>query len=128
MMRHSGKASVALFCLLSCQLVAQQTTGAQSSENGSQADSVQPKNLPTYLLGPNDQLKIWVLGFETELGDKPIRIDPSGDIDLPVAGKVHAAGLTTAQLKAELIQRYSKDLRNPQVSVELLSSEASPYR
>jgi polysaccharide export outer membrane protein len=78
-----------------------------------------------YALGPNDQLKIWVLGVE-EIGDKPIKIDPNGDLDLPLIGKVHAAGNTTTRLKEELIQRYSKELRKPQVLVELIEFGSQP--
>jgi len=84
-----------------------------------------PESRLSYLLGPNDQLKIWVLGVE-EIGDKPIKIDPSGDLDLPLVGKVHAAGLTTAQLKSDLIQRFSKELLKPQVSVELTDFGSQP--
>lgn len=118
--RYGGNVSLALCCLLPWQLLGQQTPATPSSGTDSQTESPEPKHLPSYPLGPNDQLKVWVLGLEMEIGDKPIRIDPSGDIDLPLAGKVHAAGLTTAQLKDELTRRYAKDLRNPQVSVELL--------
>src|SRR5438552_7199484 len=50
-----------------------------------------------YVLGPEDQIKIWALGVE-EISDKPIRIDPSGEIDLPLVGRVHAAGLTVEQI------------------------------
>src|SRR4026207_1634777 len=62
----------------------------------------EPEKPAPYALGPDDQLKIWALGVE-EIADKPVRIDPSGDIDLPLAGKVHAGGLTVDQLKAKLI-------------------------
>jgi polysaccharide biosynthesis/export protein len=89
------------------------------------ADTPPQDNPSSYVLGPNDQIKIWVLGVE-EIGDKPIKIDPSGDLDLPLAGKVHAAGLTTAQLKAELVQLYSKELLKPQVSVELSDFGSQP--
>jgi len=78
-----------------------------------------------YLLGVNDQLKIWVLGVE-EITDKPIRIEPGGDIDLPLVGKIHAAGLTTAQLKDLLVERYSKELLKPQVSVEMVDYGSQP--
>jgi hypothetical protein len=33
------------------------------------------------VLRPDDQIKIWVLRVE-EISDKPVRVDPSGDIDL----------------------------------------------
>jgi polysaccharide biosynthesis/export protein len=78
-----------------------------------------------YLLGVNDQLKIWVLGVE-EITDKPIRVEPDGDIDLPLVGKIHAAGLTTAQLKDLLVERYSKELLKPQISVEMVDYGSQP--
>ena len=89
------------------------------------AAATAPESRSSYLLGPNDQIKIWVLGVE-EIGDKPIKIDPSGDIDLPLVGKIHAAGFNTAQLKADLVQRYSKELLKPQVSVELTDFGSQP--
>jgi polysaccharide biosynthesis/export protein len=105
-----------ILCMLTASLLAGQQVppSAPAIENGAE-----------YLLGPGDQIKVWALGVE-EITDKPIRVDPSGDIDLPLVGKVHAAGSTTAQLKAELIQRLSKDLLKPQVSVELVDFGSQP--
>lgn len=85
----------------------------------------QAANVPQYLLGPDDQIKIWVLGLE-EISDKPVRITPGGDIDLPGVSPVQAAGLTVEQLKARLIQQLSKDLRQPQVSIELVDFGSQP--
>ncbi|MBZ5605938.1 MAG: polysaccharide export protein [Acidobacteriia bacterium] len=79
-----------------------------------------------YLLGSDDQLKIWALGFEDELKDKTIRVEPSGDIDLPAIGRVKAAGLTTAQLEAELSERMKRVVRQPQVSVEIADYGSQP--
>jgi len=79
-----------------------------------------------YFLGPDDQLKIWALGFEDELKDKTIRIEPNGDIDLPVIGRLKAAGLTTAQLEAALAERMQRVVRRPQVSVEIADYGSQP--
>ena len=78
-----------------------------------------------YLMGPEDQVKIWALGVE-EISDKPVRIDPSGDIDLPLIGHVHAAGLTVEQLKNALEQRLSKEVKRPQVSVDIVEFGSQP--
>ena len=78
-----------------------------------------------YRLGPDDQLKIWALGVE-EITDKPVRIDPGGDIDLPMIGKVHAGGLTVEQLKTQLVERFSKEVLKPQVSVEIAEFGSQP--
>ncbi len=78
-----------------------------------------------YVLGPDDQVKVWVLGVE-EISDKPLRIDPSGDIDLPLIGQIHAGGLTLEELRAELTQRFSKEVLKPHVSVEIVDFRSQP--
>ena len=90
-----------------------------------QALPVQAEDISHYLLGPDDQLKIWALGIE-EITDKPVRVDPNGDIDLPVVGKVHARGLTLEQVKGELLQRLAKEVLKPQVSVEIVDFGSQP--
>jgi polysaccharide export outer membrane protein len=77
------------------------------------------------VLGPDDQIKIWALGVD-EIADKPLRLDPAGDIDLPLIGKVHAGGLTVDQLKESLTQRFSKDLLDPKVSVQIVEFGSQP--
>jgi polysaccharide biosynthesis/export protein len=85
----------------------------------------QSQDASQYLLGPDDQIKIWALGVD-ELSDKPLRVDPGGDIDLPLVGKVHAGGLTVDQLKANLIERFSKDVLKPEVSVQIVEFGSQP--
>src|SRR5579884_1999149 len=78
-----------------------------------------------YILGPDDSLKIWALGVD-EITDKPVRIDTSGFLDLPLIGRVHAAGLTVNQLEGNLIQRLSSEIRDPRVSVEVVDFGSQP--
>jgi polysaccharide biosynthesis/export protein len=100
-----------------CRLLPAQTPAVQApSQRGSSSD---------YVLGPDDQIKIWALGME-ELADKPFRINPSGDVDLPLAGQMRATGLTVEQLKAKLVERLAKELLNPQVSVEIVEFGSQP--
>ena len=80
---------------------------------------------PHYTLGPDDQVKIWVLGVE-EISDKPVRIGPSGDVDLPLIGKVHALGMTVEELKTELVLRFSKEILKPKVSIEIVEFGSQP--
>ena len=83
-------------------------------------------DLSVYKLGAGDQLKIWALGFEEFYTDKPYRVEPGGDIDLPIAGKIHAAGLTVDQFKSILLERFAKDVLRPQVSVEIVEFGSQP--
>lgn len=80
---------------------------------------------PQYVLGPDDQVKIWALGVE-EISDKPTRIDPAGNIDLPLIGTVHAAGLTVEQLKQLLKTRLASEVREPKVSVDIVEYGSEP--
>jgi len=78
-----------------------------------------------YVLGPDDQIKIWSLGME-EISDKPVRIDPGGDIDVPMIGKIHAGGLTAEQLRTRLVGRFATEVREPQVSIEIVEFGSQP--
>ena len=78
-----------------------------------------------YVLGPNDTFSVVVPNLETEFADKTFRIDGSGDVTIPLAGRVHAAGLSAAELEKELRTRLGRVLKDPDVSVALatLSSQ-----
>jgi protein involved in polysaccharide export with SLBB domain len=45
----------------------------------------------TYILGPDDQVAVRALEAP-EISEKPVRIDMSGYIRLPMVGRVRAAG------------------------------------
>jgi polysaccharide export outer membrane protein len=96
--------------------------GQQAPANATPSPVPEPSG---YVLGPEDQVKIWALGIE-EISEKPARIDPGGNLDLPLIGKVHAEGLTAEQLKDELVRRFSKEVLKPQVSVEIVDFGSQP--
>src|SRR5947208_2297042 len=54
-----------------------------------------------YILGAQDQISLWSLNAEEFVG-KTVQIDTTGQINLPLVGRVHAAGLTTQQLESEV--------------------------
>src|SRR5205814_5248066 len=85
----------------------------------------QPGDTSQYVLGPDDQIRVWSLGME-EITDKPVRIAPNGDINLPIIGGIHAGGLTVEQLKARLVERFSSEVRKPQVSIEIVEYGSQP--
>ncbi|HEV8612605.1 MAG TPA: polysaccharide biosynthesis/export family protein, partial [Gemmatimonadales bacterium] len=79
----------------------------------------------TYVLGRDDVITIRVTDAE-EIGDQPVRIDPSGYIDLPMVGRLRAAGLTVEQLKAELVSRLKAYLNQPEVTVSIAEAHSQP--
>src|SRR6266446_9879738 len=79
----------------------------------------------TYLLGPDDQLEI--SGPElSDLSNKPVRIDGDGDIQVPLAGRIHLAGLTVQQTEQELNRVLSKYIRKPQIVVGVAEVRSQP--
>ena len=78
-----------------------------------------------YVLGPGDEILLHVVDME-EMPDKPIRIDPSGYIDLPLAGRVEASGLTVEELKAALAGKLARYISSPRITINLTDDESRP--
>lgn len=76
---------------------------------------------PVYLLSPGDQIVIRAQNVE-EISEKPFRIDGEGFLNLPVVGRIRAAGLTVEQLEAALIDRLKLFVRTPQVVVSVVET------
>ncbi|HEY1947896.1 MAG TPA: polysaccharide biosynthesis/export family protein [Bryobacteraceae bacterium] len=64
-------------------------------------------NALSYVLGPEDQISIHAVALE-DVPDKPVRVDPNGFIDLPLAGRIHVAGLTVEQFRGALTASLAK--------------------
>jgi polysaccharide export outer membrane protein len=76
---------------------------------------------PVYLLSPGDQIVIRAQNVE-EISEKPFRIDGEGFLNLPVVGRIRAAGLTVEQLEAALADRLKLFVRSPQVVVSVIET------
>lgn len=77
--------------------------------------------LETYTLGPGDQLRVDVLSSH-ELFADPIDqiVLLDGSLTLPWVGKVDVAGLNPIEAEAAIVKAYSKFMRNPRVTFQLL--------
>jgi polysaccharide biosynthesis/export protein len=69
-----------------------------------------------YILGPDDLVTIRVLDID-EVPDKPFRIDMRGNVNLPLVGRTHAAGLTVEEFETQLVEKFGAVLHDPTVSV-----------
>ena len=94
-------------------------------EQKSDSASTSGARLPYYILGPNDEIVILALDVE-EIANKPIRITTSGDINLPMVGRIHAAGMNLEQLEAEVTERLSKYIKEPHVAINVTSFKSQP--
>ena len=78
-----------------------------------------------YALGPDDQIRIWVLGLE-DIFDKPVRVGANGRVDLPLIGPTQALGLTAEELGRSIATRLESQLKHPQVSVTVVEFGSQP--
>src|SRR4051794_2266074 len=111
-------------------LCAQERTGhldATPSQPGNAVPQAAPVgSAPTsYLLGPDDQVTLFVSDIE-EISNKPMRIDMRGNLTLPLAGRLHAAGLTAGQLEDAIDTRLRKFLKDPEVVVSITEFRSQP--
>jgi polysaccharide export outer membrane protein len=70
---------------------------------------------PDYRIGIGDELHIRFLYQPDQNEQLPVR--PDGRISLGAAGEVEAVGLTPAELSAIIVERSSRRLRDPEVTV-----------
>jgi len=112
-------AAVLVGCLLGCG------THQGGVPEGMSFSELPPKShsaLPEYRIHPGDQLDIKFF-YNSELNELlPVR--PDGKISLRLVGEVEAAGLQPPELVAELKKRYTRDLRNPEITVIVRSFAA----
>jgi polysaccharide export outer membrane protein len=80
---------------------------------------------PSYRLGPEDTLSIQVLDV-AEIPDKPVKIDKNGFIDMPLIGRIEAAGKTAPELETAIAGRLEKFIRQPRVSVHMAEYHSQP--
>jgi len=94
---------------------------------GTRAYSVVPAaagdgSIPEYRIGPADALDITVFQ-EADISAKNVPVDASGDISMPLIGRIHAAGQTTVQFAESVARKLGERYYvNPQVTVSVASS------
>jgi polysaccharide export outer membrane protein len=116
-------AVVSCFLVVSCFCVSALT--AVSAQNTSEKASASGSLESAYLLGPDDEITVRALDVD-EIDGKNARIDRSGSVDLPLVGKLKAAGLSVSQFETELTKRLGKYVREPQVSVTVSEYKSQP--
>jgi len=78
-----------------------------------------------YRLGADDQVFIEALHVPIAK-DRPLRIDSSGYLTVPFAGRVEAAGRTVEQLQNDLVEKLRPFIRKPEVSVSIAEYHSQP--
>src|SRR5215472_4240125 len=105
-----------------------QTPGNGAPTSQTPGNAVRPptgEHLSSYVLGPNDEVVILSLVAE-DLANKPNRITTSGDLNFPMIGRIHAAGMTLDQLQTEVTERMKTYYRDPDVALNITQFKSQP--
>jgi polysaccharide biosynthesis/export protein len=124
----STRMKVALLGVAACLVAGPMVGGVAVSAPATTLAGLPQADLSTtgvqgdYIIGPQDKLRIRVFEVK-DLSFDEEEVDANGQIQLPLIGKVTAAGKTTMQLQDELAQRLGdRYLQSPQVSVSVAES------
>lgn len=79
----------------------------------------------TYTIGVDDQVSISVWGNPDLSLDMPVR--PDGKISMPLIGDIQAGGLTPEAVAADIKNRLSRYIKNPNVTVILTELRSHTY-
>jgi polysaccharide biosynthesis/export protein len=115
--RRTGIAALTLLAIAVSLSVSTHGMSPSAFALDQQSISSQP-TASDYVLGPNDRVRLKVYG-EPDIGGE-YEIDNTGQISVPLAGHIRAAGLTTKQLERAVASALSKGIvRDPRVNVEV---------
>lgn len=111
-----GRAAVVIVCAWCLML-------ADSRQLLAEPVNVEPTNAePTYLLGPEDILKVTV--WKDEQLTQELVVRPDGMISFPLIGEVQTSGRTVEDVRSEIALRLTKYLPTPNVTVMVLKVQS----
>jgi len=122
MQQRSSSAGLKLHFLLFVFAIAGISAGVSVPASAQTPPST--SSAASYILGPNDRIRLKVYG-ETDISGE-YEIDNTGQVSIPLAGHIRAAGATTRQLEKSIASALSKGIvRDPRVNVEI--AQYRPY-
>lgn len=117
--RGTMKRLIVIFMLAAVCLLNVDYSLAENAAKDSAQELQENINLGDFILGPGDKVDIKV--YRNDDLAYSIQIDPSGKISYPLLGDVQAAGLTVFQLRDAMAKGLAKFIKDPQVTINLLS-------
>lgn len=123
--RNLQRLAQGLFLVLVCGSVLLGQNPAQQQQQQQGGGNLTNGVRPDYTLGPDDQVLIKVPQVP-ELNDRPFRIGADGFVELPVVGRLQAAGLTVKAFENALLEKLKEFVRNPQVFITLAQYRGEP--
>ena len=114
--------AIGLVAMLSSTIAAAQSSGVSAVDVKA---GCQTQVRSTYLLGPEDQLQISGVDPDEPTG-RLVGVDGDGDVQVPLVGRTHVAGLTVQQAEKDLNSKLAKYFKNPQVAIDVKEMRSQP--
>lgn len=101
-----------------------ETAAAHEAANGLAASQSAEALQKDYELRPGDQLNI-VVTQQQDLGNSstnqvPFVVRPDGNVSFPLAGEIHAEGMTVSEFTAAIRDRLARYIVEPDVAVNII--------
>jgi polysaccharide biosynthesis/export protein len=112
---------LSILCLLTASGLGMRiVTSVAAQTAAAQTPAPPAASAATYVLGSSDRIRLKVYGEPDISGE--YEIDAGGNVSVPLAGHIKAAGSTTRQLEKSITSALSKGIvRDPRVNVEIVS-------
>ena len=124
MQQRSSSAGLTLHFLLLILAIVGISASLSLEASAQTPRSAPPSPEESYILGPNDRIRLKVYGEPDITGE--YEISNSGQVSIPLAGHIRAAGATTRQLEKSIASALAKGIvRDPRVNVEI--AQYRPY-
>lgn len=107
--------SLILLCLTACS----------TAPIGNKQPSITYNPISEYLMGVGDEIAIQV--WKSPDLSITVSVRPDGKISAPLVGDVMVAGKSARMLSADLTQKFSSFIRNPQVTVIVVNPVSATY-
>jgi polysaccharide export outer membrane protein len=91
----------------------------------SDADAISEPEPSRFALGIGDEIEIRV--WRNNDLNRTVSVGPDGNIYLPMAGEIHAQGMSINELRETVTKRLSKYIINPVVDINVASIQSQKY-
>jgi polysaccharide biosynthesis/export protein len=109
--------SIFMAILLMCSVRADVTPTAKPTPPAGGTQSAQAQSTPPYQLQAGDVIEIRLF-YNPELNEQ-VQIRPDGRVSLQLIGEVELASKTVSGAIAELREKYAKEVRTPEVTIQI---------
>jgi polysaccharide export outer membrane protein len=118
-----------------CLLVASLTSASQAQDHtapigpipvASSGASASIADWSAYILGPGDQIALFVEDLAEDFSNRTFRVDTNGELSLPIIGRIQAGGLSIAALESESKARLVHVLNDPKLSISIVNFGSQP--